>query len=242
MRADIGLPGTRGAAHGRNLTRFIFSGAYKLRMTNSHFVPPRGRVILAANHTGFLDGPLLFACSPRPVHLVAKSDIFKPPADRLLRATGQISLVYESADRTAVQTAIEVLNAERALGIFPEAHRGRGDFARLRNGIAYLHARTAAPIVPVAILGTRATGMGKNGLPPLRSTIDVVFGMPFRVPIEADPQIRATLAIVGEAIRQRLTDHVALALAETGQQLPADDTSIQTLRALRARADRSPGQ
>ncbi len=232
---DIALPGSRGAANSRNLGRFGFAALYNLRVTNAYLVPPQGRTILAANHTGLLDGPLLVSCAPRPTHVMSKSEYFTGPGAKFMRAAGQIPVIYDSADRNAMQNAIAILNDERALGIFPEAHRGLGDFAHTRNGIAYLHAQTSAPIVPVAILGTRSTGMGKNGLPKVRSKIDVVFGMPFTVPIEADPTVRSTLAVVGEAIRQRLTDHVQLALEQTGHVLPEDDTSLETVAALKSR-------
>ncbi len=222
------LPTARGAANGRNIGRLIFRGLYHLEIHGSANVPRRGRLIFAANHLGFLDGPLLFSSAPRPMHLVAKSELFEPPFDRLLRSAGQIPLEYESPDRDAVRTALGVLESGRALGMFPEAHRSRGDFGRIRHGIAYLHSRTNAPIVPSAIFGTRLTGMGKNQLPRARSNLTVVFGEPFRVPALGDIDSRATLAAMGESIRQRLADHVRDSQRLYDRELPNDAPSDQT--------------
>lgn len=218
-------PTERGAANGRNIGRLAFKAMYKTTIINSALVPKRGRVIVAANHIGFLDGPLLFSAAPRPLHMLAKSELFKPPFDTMLNATGQIPVEYESADREAMLQALEVLQSGSGIGMFPEAHRGLGRFASMRHGIAYLHSRTNAPIVPTAIFGTRATGMGKEDLPKLRSPMVVVFGEPFTVPPVGDIDFRATLASIGETIRQRLADHVSAAQAATGMQLPTDDTA-----------------
>ena len=232
MTADNGyaapiveLPSELGAANGRNIVGLVFRRMYRLTRIGAANVPLQGRLIIAANHLGFLDGPLLFAAAPRPIHVMAKREVFVPPIDRLLTGVGQIPLDYESADRNAVAKALAVLSDGRALGIFPEAHRGKGDLAGIRHGVAYLHTRSNAPIVPAAIFGTRSTGMSKDGIPPLRSRMFVVFGVPFSIPALGDIDKRSTLAAVGESIRQRLADHLCAAIARTGGSLPADDVS-----------------
>lgn len=226
--STVATPTARGAANGRNIGRVLFKALYRLHVYGADRVPRRGRLIIAANHLGFLDGPLLFSASPRPLHLVAKSELFEPPFDRLLNGVGQIPLDYESADRDTVKIALNVLEEGRALGIFPEAHRGRGDFGRARHGIAYLHSRTNAPIVPAAIFGTRLTGMKKNQLPKARSELTVAFGEPFSVSALGDIDSRATLAAMGESIRQQLADHVVRSSVEYNVSLPTDVPSDQT--------------
>ncbi len=225
-RAEVRVPSAKGAAHGRNIGRLLFRGLYRVEVIGADNVPKTGRVIVASNHIGLLDGGLLFSASPRPLNVVAKSELFVPPFDRILHSSGQIPVEYEAPDRSAVQSALGVLERGGGLGIFPEAHRGIGDFARVRHGIAYLHSRTHAPIVPTAMFGTRETGMGKNDFPRLRSKLTVVFGEPFTVSAYGDFDTRSTLAAMGEGIRQRLADHLDYALELTGAQLPTDDVSI----------------
>ena len=55
-------------------------------------VPASGGVILAANHIGILDGPLLATYAPRPVHALTKREMFDGRLGGFLRATGQIPL------------------------------------------------------------------------------------------------------------------------------------------------------
>jgi 1-acyl-sn-glycerol-3-phosphate acyltransferase len=216
------LPSEAGAASGRNLVAFL-SNFWKVRVVGAHHVPAAGPVLLVSNHTGVLDGPLLGSLSPRPVHVLTRSELFVPPLDSILRRFGQLSLENAAPDRTALRTAVQLLAAERVVGMFPEGHRGRGDAAHVRHGAAYLVAHSMARVVPVAILGTRSTGQKLDSVPRLRATIDLVFGEAFRPSVEGDPRRRVVVARSSELIRQRLADHVRSACARTGQVLPADE-------------------
>lgn len=210
---------TSGAATGRNLASLL-ARLWKLRVAGAQLVPVAGPVVLVSNHAAFLDGLLLAAASPRPVHVLATSEIFVPPLDRLMRATSQIRIEPDGPDRSALRAAAQVLDAGGVVGGFPETHRGAGDGQHLKHGAAYLAARTGAVVVPVAILGARPAGAGKDALPRLRSPLDVVFGEPVDIRVDGDPRRRAVLARSGERLRQALSDHVQLAVRRTGQDLP----------------------
>lgn len=214
------LPRQRGAAQARRLGMSLFRRWYRLGVLGARNVPADGPVIIAANHLGFLDGPVMVVAAPRPVHALAKSELFAPPLNRIMSMAGQIPIRYEAPDRKAVAAALGVLRDGRALGIFPEAHRGTGEVTTIRHGVGYLALLTGAPIVPMAILGTRTPGMTKDGVPPRGSRIEVVYGEPFAVSTEGDCARRSVIAAAGESIRQRLHDHVAEACILTGQTLP----------------------
>ncbi|MEZ5116524.1 MAG: lysophospholipid acyltransferase family protein [Candidatus Nanopelagicales bacterium] len=228
-------PRASGAAHGRNLGSLLLRSAYRLRVTGAHLVPRRGPLLLVANHTSDLDAAVLFAAGPRPVHLMTRADGFVPPLDRLLRSTGQIAVRCGEPDREALRSAAAVLADGRAVGLFPEGSPGPGDVARIRHGVAYLQARTGAAVVPVAILGTRAAGQSAVAWPPARTLIDVVFGTPLDLVPVPDPCRRADLARLGERVRQGLADHVRLASARTGQDIPGDEPARPDVRGLAAR-------
>ena len=213
------VPSTARAATGRNLAA-LAARAWRVHVDGADLVPLQGPVILACNHSGFLDGLVLAAASPRPVHVLADADLFAPPLDRLLRGTGQIPMEHRAADRAALRTADDILSGGGVLGIFPEAERGAGDVAHARPDAAYLAARTGALLVPVAILGTRPSGGGRDALPKLRARIEVVIGAPVDVRVAGDPRRRALLARSGERIRQLLADHVRDACERTGLDLP----------------------
>ena len=107
-RADS-TPSATSAATGRNLAAFV-ARAWKLRATGSELVPAHGPVILASNHTAFLDGLFLVAASPRPVHVLVSADIAVAPFARALSASGQIAMASDVPDRHALGRARDVLD------------------------------------------------------------------------------------------------------------------------------------
>ena len=137
-------------------------------MHDPDLVPAHGPVILAPNHTGFLDPPLLMGTSPRPIHCLAKREIFRGPLGWFLRSIGQIPLDRSGTDRTALTSALAVLSAGRVLVVYPEGTRGSGNFADMRRGLAWLAVRSGAPVVPVVAFGVGSRGTTLSALPRVR--------------------------------------------------------------------------
>jgi len=177
-------------------------------------------VIVAANHTGVIDGPLLAIFGPRPVHALTKEEMFRGALGPVLRVTGQIELDRFATDLRAVRACLHVLDHGGAVGIFPEGNRGAGDLTRFRNGAAYLALVTGAPIVPLVMFGTRPKGGGKDALPARRGVLDLVYGAPFRVERTPWPRTRTLVAATSEALHARMLEDLALGLALTGQTMP----------------------
>ena len=66
--SSLVLPSARGAANGRNIAKLLTRSMYRLEVLDADRVPKHGKLIIASNHTGMLDGPVLFGAAPRPVH------------------------------------------------------------------------------------------------------------------------------------------------------------------------------
>lgn len=200
------LPTARGAVAGRYISIGLYTAMYRVRLHGTHHVPAAGPALLAPNHTGFLDAPMLLGVSPRPVHALAKQELFTGPLGWLLRNVGQIPIDRHGPDRRAMMTALRVLEDGRVLGIFPEGTRGVGDFSELRSGLAWFAVRTGAPVVPLVFSGTEGRGRTLGGIPRLRSPIDVTFGPPIQV--EPGGRGRAALDAATEQIRAGLVAHL----------------------------------
>ena len=183
-------------------------------------------MLLAGNHRGFLDGPLVAAFTPRQASFLAKSELFRGWVARALIALGQIPVDRGRPDREALRRAVAVLEGGGALGMFPEGTRGAGELASVQHGIAYVALRVpGVPIVPVACLGTeRAMPKGAR-LPRLRSRVDVVFGEPFTLTAPASPRARSAVAAAAEEIRAALAAHVAS--CEATLRRAGHDTAVQ---------------
>lgn len=202
------LPSARGAVNGRRLSRWLVHAGWSVRAHGVERVPADGPVILAPNHLGFIDGPLLFGMSPRPVHTLAKHEMFRGPVGWVLRAVGQIPVDRDQPDRSVLQAVLGVLAAGRVVAIYPEGTRGAGDFSELRPGLAWFALRSGAPVIPVVFLGSGVRGRTLGSLPRPRSRLDVVFGPPVRVE-SGRRRSRTAMEAAGEQLRDALVAHHA---------------------------------
>ena len=189
-------------------------------------LPATGPVIVASNHVGLMDGPLLAIFCPRPVHALTKREMFEGRAGHGLRAVGQIPLDRAAVDPGAVKTCLRVLADGGVVGIYPEGTRGAGEFHHLHAGVAYLALVTGAPVVPVVNFGTRPPGGGTNALPPRGGRIDFVYGAPVRVEPQPWPRTREQVRATAVLLHRELVAHLDRARALTGRDLPGPITDL----------------
>jgi len=215
------VPSARGPAWGRWVGWFLAHVVWDTRVTGAERVPRTGPVVLAANHVTLLDGPLLVGAAPRGLHVLVKAEMFHGVLGAVLRGAGQIP-VDRSMARPALQSALGVLRRGGAVGIFPEGTRGRGTAEQVRAGAAWLAVNGGAPVVPVAILGTRRTGESPHGLPGLRRRLVVEFGEPVDVTSSGGSR-REAIDRAAESIRAAMGGVLASAQGRTGIALPTDD-------------------
>lgn len=211
-----------GDARGQWIGRLLAHGVWDTRVTGTEHVPADGPVLLAANHLGVLDGPVLFGVTPRPVHLLVKHEMFRGPVGTLLRWCRQIP-VDRTNGRPALTAALAALKEGQVVGVFPEGNRGRGDVTSARAGIAWLAVNSGATVLPVAVLGTRRTGESVRHVPAPRRRLAVEFGAPLDLAAVPGASRREALAAAQEAVRTGLAAHVTAAAGRTGLALPTDD-------------------
>jgi cytidylate kinase len=222
---EPGTPFVRSVAHPhrwvmrlcRVIGRVLFPLVFRMRVVGRDNVPAAGPVIIAGNHTGFLDGPTVFATARRMPYFLVKAEMYTGgPYARLLDWLGQIPINRGRPDRTALRRGLGVLTDGHPLGMFPEGSRGSGDLESVQHGIAYLALRAGCPIVPVACFGTGdANFAGRRRL--RRARVDVDYGAPFRITGTADPRSRRAVAEAAEEIRRQLVSHLAAAAARAGR-------------------------
>lgn len=194
---------------------------YRPVIEGSGNVPPRGPVILAANHLSVLDSFVIPLVAPRPVAFLAKAEYFRRPG-----VTGWLTRTCltgidavpvprggHRAARESLEVALGLLAAGQAFGIHPEGSRSRdGRLYRGRTGVAWLALASGAPVVPVALLGTdRIQPVGAR-LPRI-GRITVRFGAPMRF---TPPSGSA-----GQA-RRAVTEEIMAAIRELSGQEPAE--------------------
>jgi len=127
-------------------------------------VPRSGPALIAANHSSVLDPPIVAAAAPRPLHFLAKAELFSIPLfGRLIFALNARPVRRDGTDPGALRTALRVLEAGQVLLIFPEGTRGEeGTLREGKPGAGMLAVLSKAPVVPAYIEGTgRALPRGR---------------------------------------------------------------------------------
>lgn len=205
---------------GRPTARWLIRRRWDVRVHHAERFPTEGPAVVAANHIGFVDGPLMAIFAPRPVHALTKIEMFAGPLGPFLRASGQIPLDRDHTDPAAVRIALRALREGRAVGVFPEGTRGPGDLERFRGGAAYLALVTGAPVVPLTFLGSRDPGGSSGSLPHKGARIDIVVGEPYAVDAVPWPRTRENVSSTSAALRDHMQQQLAVALDETGRSLP----------------------
>lgn len=198
----------------------VAGAVWRIRVHDADRMPASGPVIVASNHSGWLDGPLLAIRSPRPVHALTKREMFEGRLGRLLTAAGQIPLDRFAVDPGAIRTCLRVLADGGAVGIFPEGTRGAGEYDVFHHGVTYLALVSGAPVVPVTQVGTRLPGGRSGSLPPRGSRIDMAFGEAWHPTQVPWPRTREHVLATSTLLWDHLRDQQALALARLGRALP----------------------
>jgi 1-acyl-sn-glycerol-3-phosphate acyltransferase len=206
----------------RLLAKAIVRLYFRVDMRGLEHLPKTGPVLIAGNHTGWLDGPLVQMLLPRPTAFLVKAELYDGPARPFLEFSRQIPIRRGAPDRTALHRAVAVLAGGGVLGVFPEGTRGVGKLQSVQHGIGYIALRAQipgaeCPIIPVVCTGT-AEALPKGAkFPKFRAPISIVFGPTFTLDVHGDPRARSTVAAATEQIRQRLLGH----LESVEQERPA---------------------
>jgi 1-acyl-sn-glycerol-3-phosphate acyltransferase len=188
------------------------------RATGLENIPASGPALLASNHLSIIDSVYLPLMLSRPVVFPAKAEYFtaKGPVGRLwaayLRSTKQLAMNRDDT-RSATATleaAAEILRAGDLFGFYPEGTRSPdGRLYRGRSGLGWLVLNSGAPVIPVAMIGTRK--MLPPGKPvPRPAKIEIKIGKPMEFGhLAGDPPARA---------RRIIADEVMHAIAELSGQ------------------------
>ncbi len=172
-------------------------------------VPLPDPCIVVANHCSYLDGVVLAAVLPPRFDFVIKREMDSVPlAGFLLRRIGVQFVTRGNRSGGSRDTLRVIRSAARggSLAFFPEGtfHRQPG-LLRFHTGAFAAAERAGAPVVPLAILGTRRCFAPGSVLP--RPGLIAVTGLP---PLWAAPGHPDSAAVLRDAAR-------AAILAATGE-------------------------
>ena len=187
----------------------------RVRVEGLERITPGTTYVFVSNHQSIYDTPVIFASLPYQLRIIAKESLARfPVLGWHLRRGGHLFVDRRRPDRGGILRRWRALVSEGvSLIIYAEGTRSRdGRVGRFKGGSFLLAIEAQLPIVPVAVVGTRAV-MPKGRL----RTEPAEVGLIIHDPI-LPPAIEAPTPHDAKALARRVHDIVAKAVDE--RQLP----------------------
>jgi 1-acyl-sn-glycerol-3-phosphate acyltransferase len=115
-------------------------------------IPRKGALVVAANHTQYLDPVYVCMAVPRRVQWMGKKELFVFPFGAFFYFIGTFPVDREGGGRAGLRSAINFLAKGWVLGIFPEGTHRTGEGSReAKSGAALLAVRGGAQVLPIFV-------------------------------------------------------------------------------------------
>jgi 1-acyl-sn-glycerol-3-phosphate acyltransferase len=194
--------------------RLMFAAYFGWRVYNNERVPQKGAVVLAANHSSFLDPPLVGSGLHRDINYLARKSLFRIPVlGWILRTVNAVPVDRDGGGAAGLKTIIDRLHAGGAIILFPEGTRSQdGNLQPARSGIGLTVIKSDAPVVPVRVFGTYEA-WGRHVKFPRPRRVSVKYGRPMQF-----EQLRAEAKYCSKVrlkeIYQQVADEIMAAIAK----------------------------
>jgi 1-acyl-sn-glycerol-3-phosphate acyltransferase len=178
----------------RSVVAGIFKPWYRVEVLGLEHFPKEGGVLLCTNHIHNFDPLIVGISAPRPVHFMAKEEIFKVPVlGNIVRNCNAFPVKRGMGDREALRTGLKVLKEGNVFGLFPEGTRSKtGEIGKGLSGAGFFALRTEAVVLPCAIIGPYKS----------LSKLRIVFGKP--IDMEEIRSSKASAEVVTELIMSEI--------------------------------------
>lgn len=140
----------------RPIITFLFKLLYNPKIIGKENIPKTGKIIIAGNHTHIFDCLSLMSSTKREIHFLAKKELFTGLKRIIFNNLGLIPVDRQTKSPKSLSQAIEYLNDNKVIGIFPEGttKKKKGELLPFKFGAVSMAKKTKTPIVPCAITGS----------------------------------------------------------------------------------------
>ena len=128
---------------------------FNIKITGRENFPESGPLIVVGNHTAAMEAVFINIYTPWQMEMLSAADIpAEPFVDWISQFYGVIPLHRGSFDRSALRAALEVLDQNGVIGLFPEGGIWEEGKRKAQSGVAWLSYRSAAPVLPIGFSDT----------------------------------------------------------------------------------------
>lgn len=139
------------------LFTLIFLKLYlNFKVIGRRHVPSKGAFILAANHSSYIDPPLVAASVKRGLYFMARAKLFEIPImGWIIKHAHSFPVKRSGRDVASLKTSLKILREQKGLVIFPEGVRTKNKLLkRAKPGAGFLVYKARVPVIPAYIKGT----------------------------------------------------------------------------------------
>lgn len=179
----------------------------RLKLIGLENTPKEGPLIVASNHLGRLDAPLVYIVLDRRDITMMVAEKYKEVAifRWFVKALDAVWVDRFNADLVAMREALARLKRGGVLVMAPEGTRSpTGALIEARPGASYLAARSGVPILPVAVIGTEDKNVVAHLKRLRRVNVIAHAGKPFTLPPLKSSDREAQLVAATDEIMCRI--------------------------------------
>lgn len=169
----------------RNVTRPILRVAAEVDVTGLEHIPATGSAIVASNHLGRMDAALAVIVSDREDFVLMIAEKYQKYFfwRWVMKQLDALWLNRYEADFETLREVIKRIKQGQILAMAPEGTRSKTEaLMEAKEGVAFLAAKTGAPVIPIAIWGTEDRLVMSRIKQMRRLTIHVRIGEPYMLP------------------------------------------------------------
>lgn len=177
----------------RPIVNLLVKILYRPTIIGIENIPKNGRILLAGNHTKWLDPVMLVGIVKRQIHFLAKDELFHGITKPIVQGMGCVPVNRRIHDHNALQGAIDFLNKDLCVGIFPEGTINRTDdvIMPFKMGAVKACSQTNTNLVPFVITGEYKL---------FKKTIKIEFLKPIKIGKELEKENNKLMDIVSKKL------------------------------------------
>ncbi|RYG47884.1 1-acyl-sn-glycerol-3-phosphate acyltransferase [bacterium] len=139
-------------------TRILTLRLSPLSCKGKALVPREGGLIILSNHLSDIDPVMLQWACPRPIHFMAKHELFDYKfIGSMLRLFQSFPVKRNTADRNAIKFAVGLAKMGEVVGMFPEGELSEtGELLPLLPGAALIIRQAGVPAICCRLEGTNS--------------------------------------------------------------------------------------
>ncbi|MFK8044327.1 MAG: lysophospholipid acyltransferase family protein [Crocinitomicaceae bacterium] len=189
----------------------LFVVGIKLKVEGTEHIDETQNYIIMANHTSYLDVPILLCAYPKNIYFVAKRElIWVPFFGWMMWLLGMVFIDRSNPKRSvrSMKIAALKLKSGKNVLVFPEGtFDDSGNMLPFKKGTFHIAVKAKMTILPVGIIGGHALWPHGNFFNLRNGKVTVRFGAPFKQEEEDDIKAINSLKNRSEKIVNNLIKH-----------------------------------